>query len=332
MIESAEADVRALARRVSVVYHRGVRLAFLSFVCVAIGAPGYAAQEEAAPSVFSKDVRDVWGRLQEDLRGARTLQGRRPEAAAPPGGRSIDLDRCAPEGPQAPAVFSSDFKWGYTLPEMKARYEEVYASGKRLKRRAYWNESAGRMELPFDVDRGGPVALPEGFVRAVIGHIEAAFAASYVDGVFFPDMGHSHFLIPKGLWKEKFDSIPVAQFNRLYEAMMSEPRLEVLYHTAEQLTTRGPDGALVPEDRTQFRYKTRNIVGGNPGPLRVLQNPESPANTVNGVDGYQWWGGGFNISASRDGCFAATVGEKTVRFDLSLFDLEPEPGSSSAAE
>lgn len=258
--------------------------------------------------------------------------GRPLETAASPGGAVFNMTHCAAEAAGETPVYSDDFKWGYSLGDIQERYKAIYGSGKRLGRRAFWNPKTGRLELPYDASRGGNVPLPENFVRAVIGHVEEAFASTYVDALIFPDMGHSHFLVPEELWKEKFDAYPVSAFNKLYEAMMSEPRLEVLYHTAEQLKTREKDGALVADPRTQFRYKTRNIVGGNPGPLRVEQNPESTANTVNGVDGYKWWGGGFNISASKDGCFAASVGGRTVRFDLSLFDLEPSPGSMTGGD
>lgn len=295
-------------------------------VCAFLAVPSRAARGDGD---FSGTISEVSGGIRSSIEGAPIGEGRLQETAAQAGGGVFDMRRCGPEDPKAKPVYSNDFKWGSSLDDIKTRYEEIYASGKRLGRRASWNPKTGRLELPYDDARGGPVVLPERFARSVISHVEAAFAASYVDALIFPDMGHSHFLIPEALWKSKFDSYPVARFSQLYTAMMSEPKLEVLYHTAEQLKTRQDDGSLVSDARTRFRYETRNIVGGNPGGLKVLQNPESRANTVSAVKGYFWWGGGFNISASQDGCFAASVGGKTVRFDLSLFDLEPEPGTAT---
>lgn len=299
-----------------------MKTALLAAAAVCLAFPCRAAEGGGAFGDFT-------GALGEAAPVPALGPGRAHETAAAPGGAVFNMERCAPEAAGETPVYADDFKWGYSLGDIKERDKEIYASGKRLGRRAFWNPKTGRLELPYDSGRGGNVPLPEGFVRAVIGHVEEAFAASYVDALIFPDMGHSHFLIPEKLWEEKFEAYPVSEFNKLYEAMMSEPRLQVLYHTAEQLKTREEDGRLVADPRTQFRYKTRNIVGGNPGPLRVEQNPQSTANTVNGVDGYRWWGGGFNISASKDGCFAASVGGRTVRFDLSLFDLEPSPGSQN---
>ena len=240
-----------------------------------------------------------------------------------------DAARCRPEPANAPSLRSSDFKWDYTLPELIRRFLEIYPSPKRLSKRAYWNAAKGRFELPYLAERGGPIALPPSFMRSVARHAEDALTAAYVDGVFFPDMGHSHFLIPEGLWERQYAPYPVERMSRLFEELFADPKLEILYHTAEQLTTRAPDGELVDDPRTRFRYETRNIVGANTGArgLKVLTNPQSSANTVVAVPGYFWWGGGFNISANEEGCFAFVSNGRTTRFDLSMFDLEPEPGA-----
>lgn len=277
----------------------------------------WLASSASAADDFEGSVREVSGIAVDSLAVAETARASRPAPAADP--------RCAPESDSAPKLTSDEFHWGYALAELKGAYDKTYASPKRLPRRAYWNAATGRFEFPYLADRGGAVALPETFVRAVARHIEAAFERGAIDAVFFPDMGHSHFLIPEAHWKAAYDRVAVAEFSRLYEAMFRDPLLEVLYHTAEQLTTRQADGRLVDDERTRFRYATRNIVGTNSpaSGLRVLTNPESRANTVNEVPGYFWWGGGFNISANENGCFAAQAGGRTIRFDLSLFDLEP---------
>jgi hypothetical protein len=60
--------------------------------------------------------------------------------------------------------------------------------------------------------------------------------------------------------------------------------------------------------------------------LQFLTNPKSPANTANELEGYKYWGAGFNLSAHKNGCFEYSVNGVTSRFDLSLYDLESEPG------
>lgn len=275
----------------------------------------------ASSDGFEASVDQAATSIKESLRPARAAARTAPAASA------YATDRCRPETDADEKLRSEDFHWGYTLPEMLAAFETTYASPKRLSRRAYWNAQAGRLELPFMPEQGGAVVLPETLVRAVTRHIEKALETGLADAVFFPDMGHSHLLVPEDLWKSKYDLFPVARFSQLYTEMFSDPRVEVFYHTAEQLKTRGEDGALIADARTQERYRTRNIAGpiSADAGLRVLQNPESRANTVSSVPGYFWWGAGFNLSANQNGCFSYTAKGKTYRYDLSLFDLEPAP-------
>ena len=176
------------------------------------------------------------------------------------------------------------------------------SSPKRLDRRAYWNAATGKLLLPHDAERGGDLEIGEGFVRAVARHIERAFELDYIDAVFFPDMGHSHILIPDALWKSKYDLYPVSKMSDQYRDMFSDSRLQIFYHTAEQLKML-ENGQLVNDERVRFRHKTRNIAGlikPAAEPI-VYQNPESPANTVSGAPGHFWWGAGFNFSAQKDG-------------------------------
>jgi len=273
---------------------------------------------------FASQLQGISGEIGRSVKAAGIGAKAAPAASAYAGS-----PRCRPESDGDEKIYSSDFHWKYSLPEMKARFEEMYASAKRLPRRAYWNAEKGRLELPHDEGRGGPVAITDAFVRAVARHIERAYELDYIDAVFFPDMGHSHLLIPQALWDEKYSRYDVDKFSRLYEDMFSDPRIEIFYHTAEQLKTREENGAMVADPRTQWRYKTRNIAGSitADADLRVLQNPKSDANTVHGAPGKSWWGAGFNLSANENGCFSYTVDGKQHYFDLSLDDLGPAPGS-----
>lgn len=250
--------------------------------------------------------------------------GRAANAAGP-----AEDARCRPETADDVKLYSSAFRWGYTLAELKALYETIYVSDARLPQRAYWNAAAGRYELPLRSEWGGTVPLPESFVRAVARHVSNALAAGYIDAVFLPDMGHSHFYIPEAHWKKVYEEIPVDRFSELYAALFKDPYLLVLYHTAEQLTMREQDGSLVADPRTRFRYETRNIVGVNSaeGGLTVHVNRAHQMNTVEAIEGHHQWGSGFNISANARGCFAFEHEGKTIRFDLSLYDLEPSPAA-----
>ncbi len=239
--------------------------------------------------------------------------------------------RCAPKAAGEGTIYQSDFRWDYTLPELKARFAEIYASPKRLDRRAYWDAEKNRLMLPHDAERGGDLEIGENFVRAVARHIERAFELDYIDAVFFPDMGHSHILVPDRLWKEKYSNYPVSKMSDLYRDMFADARLQIFYHTAEQLKML-ENGQLVADERVRFRHKTRNIAGLTKpdAELNVYQNPASPANTVSGVPGHFWWGAGFNFSAQKDGCFVYRAGGREYRFDISLYDLPYDPAGGGA--
>lgn len=250
-------------------------------------------------------------------------------AAAAEGNTAAELARrCAPAAKDEPILRQSDFRWNYTLPEILSRSSEIYVSPKRLAERAYWDAKTGAIRLPYLAERGGPVEISPAFVTAVQRQLEKALELGYADAVFFPDMGHSHLLVPDKLWKTKYDLYPISDTTGMYRDMFKDPRVQLFYHTAEQLKARGEDGQLVSDAATRFRYRNRNISGFiKPDPeLYVHQNPGSSANTVSGVPGYFWWGAGFNVSAQKDGCFVYNSKGKSYRFDLSLYDLPEDPG------
>lgn len=275
---------------------------------------------QAQDGAFEAEVREASGRLKKSVADAKAVS----RAAAAP------VAACAPETPAEPKLYSSDVRWGLSMAEMLELYAKLYASDKRLKGRAYYNPAEGRFELPNPPAFGGPVAVPEILIKALVRHIEAAFADDYIDAVFFPDMGHSHLLIPEALYKAKYEAYTVAEKSRFYTDVLSDPAVHLFYHTAEQLKSLKEDRRTVLDDeRVRWRHKTRNIAGpiSESASLTVYQNPESRANTVGAVPGYYWYGAGFNFSANKNGCFSFTRGGEAVRFDISLSDLEPDPAN-----
>ena len=238
--------------------------------------------------------------------------------------------RCGPLSAGEKPLYSGEFKWGVDIPGMLLKFTEIYRSPKRLPQRAFWDAKKNVLKLPFDAGRGGDIEISENFVKSIVRHVERAFELAYVDAVFFPDMGHSHFLIPEQIMKEKYDRYPVSNMAGMFQDMFKDERVKVLYHTAEQIKTLDEDGNVLNDEQIKWRYKTRNIVGDiNPATdLTVLQNPASKANTVGEVPGYFWWGGGFNLSSQQDGCFEYKAHGQTMYFDLSMFDLVSDPDAS----
>ncbi|MBX3019199.1 MAG: hypothetical protein KF767_15035 [Bdellovibrionaceae bacterium] len=250
-------------------------------------------------------------------------------AAAPNLPRDLQL-RCAREGANDPRLHSNDFHWNFSLPEMIEKFREIYSGAKRLPDRAYWDENRGSLMLPFGADRGGHVELPYRFVLSVIRHVETAFRNDYIDGLFFPDMGHSHFLIPEAKYAAEYRNSPVKEMSKTYNRFFHDPELLVVYHTAEQLRMTDDNSQLLPDRRLQWRFFSRNLVGDNraKGELALVQNPTHKHNTTGGLPGYYWWGAGFNISANEKGCIAYERNGRIEYFDLSLEDLKPEGGGA----
>jgi hypothetical protein len=236
-------------------------------------------------------------------------------------------ERCGRPGAGDKLVSQRDFHWNMTPAELQTKFKEIYSSGKRLFNRAYFDESKAafilqRRQWNSLTPITDQLAVPERFLLSVISHIEGALRLNYVEAILFPDMGHSHFLIPDDFYKREIEPLPAIDHLQAFAKMFDHPELKVLYHTGEQLNYKAGDG-LVADPKTQWRYYIRNLVGSNSSHkgLEIHFNDSESFNTVRNVPGYFYWGAGFNISASKDGCFPYQHKGQTYYFDLSLEDL-----------
>jgi hypothetical protein len=227
--------------------------------------------------------------------------------------------RCAPD-PSAPLLQFSDYRWDQTFEEMEALFWDLYASDKRLPERAYYDEERDLLILQVAAAWGGETVLPPRLIRSVRAHIEKALARGYVDFVFFPDMGHSHFFIPEQHWEERYAGRPVSEFGARYSEMFDDPELKILYHTAEQLRFMDASGDLLSDRHTQWRFYTRNPVGDNRGLglLEIHHDPTHSHNTLRTYEGHRYYGAGFYVSASERGCFPFVHQGTTYYYDLSM--------------
>jgi len=238
----------------------------------------------------------------------------------------VNKENCAKPIEQEEVLRSSEFSWGVELSEIKKKYDEVYEKGLRLKERAYLN--GDQVILPISLLGGerGEVKLSERFLKSVIGHVEEGLKRKYVDAIIFPDMGHSHLFVDLKFYNEVLKQIPIKQNDKRYELMLNHPETRFLYHTAEQLEVKDDEGKLLEDRHIQWRFFTRNLVGHNKaqGKIELLHNEKHKHNTARDYDeGFRYWGAGFNISATKNGCFAFVDKGVTKYFDLSLKDLEP---------
>jgi hypothetical protein len=245
---------------------------------------------------------------------------------------ALSVERCAPAALDAPVLYSSDFKWGYSPEEMAARFVELYASEKRLAERAWFDPARGSFVIPNMPSWGGDVMLSNRLIENVRRHIEKALALDYAEFIFFPDMGHSHLFIPEEHWEAYYAGTPVAELSAMYSALFADPELKVLYHTAEQLQVLDANDELLDNRHLRWRFFTRNPVGDNAylSRLDLLHDPTHKANTSRNMEGHHYQGAGFNISANENGCFPFVQDGVTMWFDVSLSDPGPDPSAGNA--
>jgi len=233
-------------------------------------------------------------------------------------------NRCIKPNSDEKIVTQSDFGWGLSHIDNLTKEAEIYNSGKRLFQRSYYDKFSNSFLLPHSViGETSNVKLTQKFIASVRHHIESGLRNKYSEAIVFSDMGHSHLYFPKGHWEKHYLSlIREKKLALLYEKMLADPELRVLYHTAEQIKLK-VDGAVLPDARSQWRYHNRNILGYNKDKnLDVLFATDNKRyNTVVEIDGLHRWSAGFNISASKNGCFPYKVNGETRYFDISLTSL-----------
>lgn len=233
---------------------------------------------------------------------------------------------CGPPNQNEEFLYSEDFHWNMTMEEIETKFTSIYSSQRRLKGRAYWDNQMGSYILPLD--HGGEiqkVKIGETFISSVSRHIEKALQLSLAKAVIFPDMGHSHLLIPEDYFNREILPLPNSQTDLAYEKMLNSEKTKFLYHTAEQLKMKDAEQSLLSDRFLQWRFYTRNLVGDNfnQGLLDIHSALDSKGNTANErhFPHFRWWGAGFNLSASQNGCFAYQSGDQTFYYDISLEDL-----------
>lgn len=244
-------------------------------------------------------------------------------------------ETCTAQKDGEPVVMNSDYSWHMSREDILAKQREIYRSGKRLQDRAYYDKTEDVIKAKVQtVSRGRQkMVVPDQILKSVRAHIESALKREYVDAIIFPDMGHSHYFIPQDFYDSEIGPLSSSEKALAYEKMLSHEGLKVLYHTAEQLKMIDPDdeeNKLIVDRKIQWRFYTRNIVGDNKGQghLDIVHNEEHSHNTARSYEkGYKYWGGGFYISASKDGCFKYTKDGEAYYFDMNFTGLAYDPSS-----
>jgi hypothetical protein len=241
-------------------------------------------------------------------------------------GHVVRAENCGPQGADELVVSGRDFRWNQPLDEIQRRARGLYEDGKRLRNRAFLDEDRGLL-MPVSSFSGTQYSeLTPKFILSVRRHIEEALRFRYVDAIMFSDMGHSHFFIPNDFYDRELAHLPVRDRDVFYTKVLAHEGLKMLYHTAEQLTMLDEDRQLLADRHIQWRFFTRNLVGDNKGlgKLEFVHQQDHSYNTARDYQpGYRYWGAGFYVTASKDGCFPFTHQGETYYFDLNLdgFDM-----------
>ena len=230
---------------------------------------------------------------------------------------AYDLDfsrkRCTPPTPIEDTP-TGDLVWNQTPKEMAALAQKIYNSPGRLRNRTFYDSKLQKFQAPF---QGGMVTIPRRLIQSVTTHIETALAMGYVDEIIFSDMGHSHILVPRNIYK----NLQSKSLHDMLTILYDHPQTKFLYHTAEQLGMTNENEKLSNNRHLQQRYYTRNLLTTNDGrsEIHIAQGEDKTKfNTVGEWPGHNYMVG-FDISANKNGCFPYYDKNNNLRY----FDLSP---------
>jgi hypothetical protein len=210
--------------------------------------------------------------------------------------------------------------WYFSAAEIGAAYQYQENYGGRMRNALpAFSCMTGKADFTATI-RGIPVRVGCRFVSQVMHHLKDMLDIGAARYLFPLDADHAHLAVPADVWTEKYEKLSSAQ---VMAALLNEPKLVALYHTAEHLEpaakVKGSEDAGVRRWREQ-----RNVVGYFDGrPLQVLL-PHPEGFGVGLPDGLVSYGG-FNFLASPRGELMILQGQRAITFDVSLEMEEPEP-------
>lgn len=203
--------------------------------------------------------------------------------------------------------------WFFTAEEIETayRYQEKFGKGLAYPLQAR-NCQLGAEEMIASY-YGEPFVLPCRFVTETVRHLKEmlkAGAARY----FFPlDSDHAHFAIPDELWEKKYRKYPGG---KVIPALIQDPNLVALYHTAEHLTIVDPATGEINEGAIEWKEK-RNVLGFYDGsPINILP-PHPRGFGLSVPEPYRSYGG-FHFLANPGGQLAVIFGNDAIAVDITL--------------
>jgi hypothetical protein len=214
--------------------------------------------------------------------------------------------------------------WYFTRGEIEAAYRYQLNFGERINnpikaRKCHFGEKKILVS-----HRGQEFWLSCRFITQTIGHLKGMLNVGAARYLFSLDANHAHLGVPAAVWQEKYAHL---QAGEILPAILEDPTLTALYHTAEHLNATDPrTGKIDPKDR-EWKEK-RNVMGYYNGqPIEIL--PPHPSGAGVGMPTSYRSYGGFRFLASPAGQLNLFHNGGVTVFDISLDfgDTRDDPDS-----
>jgi hypothetical protein len=206
-----------------------------------------------------------------------------------------------------------DNGWYFTPVEIANAYRYQEQFGSRLRHAlnphgCYY----GKSEFVASF-QGKQFLAPCRFITETTRHLKQMLENGAARYLFPLDADHAHLAVPTELWAGTYSKLSIGE---VLPALLREPKLIALYHTAEHLTIADPTNVAASDATAKWRAK-RNVLGFFDGrPLKILpprpdgaahDKPERYENVGNVYFLGHWLG---EIAFSANG--------KAVSFDMSF--------------
>lgn len=217
--------------------------------------------------------------------------------------------------------------WYFTAEEMEVAYRYQESAGGRPPHPLKGRECLfGKKEF-FSSYRGKELLVPCRFINETIRHLKEILEQGAAKYLFPLDADHAHFALPMDIWEKRYSKLPR---DKLLTALLEEPALAALYHTAEHLLMVDPQSGKGNAEVVAWREK-RNVLGFYDGrSIEIL--PPHPTGLGVGVPKSYMSFGGFNFLANPRGELTVFLRNKVIVFDIT-FDLgDDESNTESLAK
>lgn len=205
-----------------------------------------------------------------------------------------------------------DNSWFFTAAEIHDayRYQQLY--GARLRHPLEAKQCFyGRAEFAASFQRRKFTA-PCKFIIETSRQLREILASGTAKYLFPLDADHAHLGLPTAIWDKKYNKLAS---NQILPALLREPSLVALYHTAEHLEP-GLKGQIAGE---KIWGANRNVLGFFDGRSNQILPQRADGSLAYDPVGYRWFGG-FTFLAQSLGELQLVVNGAAIQFDISFDD------------